>query len=182
MACSVSWPCPTSAGKFGEEPYYEQNCPVHWSQQPDGSCRADPGYDGPCPNVQNFLMYTPSMKATWGANCSVSWPLGPARPVLLPPAEVDRSKPSEAVWAKCGHDYRFPCPITFSQDAKGVCRAPVTYPFRNMALCASFDTYRWTADMKQAFEKACLVSWPCSGEFPPFVMASSALLLGLTFL
>lgn len=177
LACSVGWPC--AQQKFGMVPDYDRVCPVHWINQPDGSCAADKSYDGPCKRIQNFLKFSDGMKATWAANCGASWPLALAKEPKIPGPLPDRSEPSEAVWARCGRDYNFECPVTFRLDENGMCRAPDVYDFKGIGNCASFDSHRWTPEMKEAFEKSCHVAWPCKGEIIQF---SSAALLGLTFL
>mmetsp|Transcript_33318 Transcript_33318/g.77404 ORF Transcript_33318/g.77404 Transcript_33318/m.77404 type:complete len:83 (+) Transcript_33318:13-261(+) len=78
-----------------------------------------------------------------------------------------------------GHNYRLECPWGFSYDAKGMCHGHDNYEGKGISLCAHFDAHRWTAGMKEAFEKSCRVQWPCDGQA---FLYRSGLLLGLAFL
>lgn len=181
LQCSVSWPCADDqVGGGGDKPDYTEVCPQGWDFLQTGQCRAPADYKGVCYTLPNFLAYTASMKATWAANCGVSWPLQPPPPKPKPLHQEDRDDPSMAVWASCPRNYTWDCPMDFKLDANGLCNAHANYANKDVSLCSRFDSYRWTEEMKKAFEKSCTVEWPCKGDL--VIQSGMGLLAGLAFL
>lgn len=175
-ACRISWPC---KGEY-LEPNYDITCPETWAFQQDGTCLAPPGYMGTCNRQQNFLAYTPGMKATWGENCGVSWPLAPPKP-LKEILETPSGKLKDTHWFSPQKIYAQPCPLGFKKDQEGICHAPERYLHRNITGCAHMDTRGLTTEMKKALEVSCKVTWPGGLDVAQLSMPP-ALVLGLAFL
>jgi CPW-WPC domain-containing protein len=76
---------------------------------------------------------------------------------LLP----DRSDPSQAIFSRCGPDFKRPCPINWTENGT-YCLPPSNY--RGICPRNGVDMTRYSEDMKIAFQGHCSASWPCKGD------------------
>ncbi|SCL94456.1 CPW-WPC family protein, putative [Plasmodium berghei] len=129
--CNIYWPCI----KECEKDYFLQ-CPEKWELESEKTCHPLGTYEGTCLLVHDFSNFTNEQKEIWSNKCATTWPCKKT----------------------CVKDYSKQCPQGWIKDNNGTCFAQNNYlgPCLSRASLINFDE-----DMKVAFEKLCMVNYPC---------------------
>ncbi|SCM07227.1 CPW-WPC family protein, putative [Plasmodium chabaudi adami] len=129
--CSIHWPCMNECEKD-----YSLQCPEKWGLEDEKNCHPLGTYEGTCLLIQDFSNFTNDQKEMWSNKCATTWPCKKT----------------------CVKDYSKQCPQGWVKDNDGTCYAQKNYvgPCLSRASLINFDE-----DMKVAFEKLCIVNYPC---------------------
>jgi len=133
-ACSSPWPCiGNDECPHGRD--YEQ-CPVGWSLEGDGFCRAPSDAPMCASSVFRIGAIGIGEKQELSLECGLRW----------------------ACRSSCDHrDYNASCPEGWTMESS-LCLAPPMYAGE----CGSTDTTQMTERQKERFASLCGVNWPCA--------------------